>query len=164
MNNLVPPDDMPHLLFFINATLTLQYHSNLDDVRTHYSFIINRILITSPSVTALTDTELEDSIRLPISETDFSDQEQNLSLDSGEVIFNRVRHGFTTSDVINSVSYSLRNEVSFKEQISGQDINALLNYLELLDHVLPQVSMVHTKQGTSYLCNLGKVNYRELIH
>ena len=96
--------------------------------------------MTSLSITTLTDTELEDSVRLPISETDFGEGELDLNLDSGEVVFNRVRHGFTTSDVINSVSYSLRNEVSFKEQISGQDINALLNYLELLDHILPQVS------------------------
>ena len=96
--------------------------------------------MTSLSVTTMTDTELEDSVRLPISKTDLGREEQDLNQVSGEVIFNRVRHGFTTSDVINSVSYSLRNEVSFKEQISGEDINALLRYLELLDHILPQVS------------------------
>ena len=61
-------------------------------------------------------------------------------LESGKVLFNRIRHGFTTSDVINSVSYSLRSEVSLKEKISGEDITALLSYLKLLSHILPQVA------------------------
>ncbi|KAI6660952.1 Oxidase 1 [Oopsacas minuta] len=137
--------DVPHLIFFRNATLTLQYHSNLDDARTHYTSIISQLITSSRSVTKLSDSEIENAVHLPNSVKDVSNKDENSGLELGEVLFNRIRHGFTTSDIINSVSYSLRHEVSLKEQISGEDINSLLNYLLMLDHILPQL---HPKTST----------------
>ena len=134
--------EIPQLIFFRDATPTLQYISNRDDVRAHYTSIIANLMTSSESVFALTDIQLETAMLVTDSDTslELGDDGIDQGLESGEVLFNRIRHGFTTSDVINSVSYSLRSEVSLKEKISGEDITALLSYLKLLSHILPQVA------------------------
>ena len=140
--------ETPQLIFFRDNTPTLQYHSNLDDVRSHYASIITKLMTSSESVSSLTDEQLEAAMLVKESDSllELGNNDRDQRLESGEILFNRVRHGFTTSDVINSVSYSLRSEVSLKENIAGDDITALLGYLELLNYILPQVMLVYSDE------------------
>ena len=131
--------ELPQLVFFKGSSTVLQYKSRVDDVRTHYSAVISHLVTSSQDIALLSESELEELVlhipRGAIPEESGADLREA----QGEVVFNRIRHGFTVSDLINAVSYSLRSEVSLKEEIAGDDIPAIIAYLELLQHFLPQV-------------------------
>lgn len=58
----------------------------------------------------------------------------------GKIVYSVARQGYTSTDILNSISYSLRIEITAKEYMTNEDVSALLDYLKLLQHILPQVN------------------------